>query len=159
MSRLEPVDSKGYTDDMRRAIGAVPGARTYVTGQAAIEHDLDPVFARDLLKGELIAVPIALLILVFTFGTLAFLIPFAFALYFALQGGEYGTTHLLQLRREEAEERAMVAQLRRIVDSLQVAARAIEGDPRVQERVARESFGMIRRGEFLYRIVPPDSAP
>jgi RND superfamily putative drug exporter len=80
VSRLEPADSKGYTDDMRRAIGAVPGARTYVTGQAAIEHDLDPVFARDLLKGELIAVPIALLILVFTFGTLAFLIPFAFAI-------------------------------------------------------------------------------
>jgi RND superfamily putative drug exporter len=79
VSRLEPADSKGYTDDMRDAIGTVPGATTYVTGQAAIEHDLDPVFARDLLKGELIAVPIALLILVFTFGTLAFLIPFAFA--------------------------------------------------------------------------------
>jgi RND superfamily putative drug exporter len=51
----------------------------YVTGQAAIEHDLDPVFADDLTRGELIAVPIALLILVFTFGTLAFLVPFAFA--------------------------------------------------------------------------------
>jgi cell division protein FtsB len=83
----------------------------------------------------------------------------AFALYFALQGGEYGTTHLLQLRREEAEERAMVTRLQGIVDSLQAAARAIEADPRVQERVARESFGMIRRGEFLYRIVPADSAP
>ncbi|HET6623241.1 MAG TPA: MMPL family transporter [Gaiellaceae bacterium] len=80
VSRLEPADSKGYTDDMRRAIGAIPGATTYVTGQAAIEHDLEPVFAGDLLKGELIAVPIALLILVFTFGTLAFLIPFAFAI-------------------------------------------------------------------------------
>ena len=34
---------------------------------------------------------------------------------------------------------------------------AIEHDPRVQERVARESFGMIRNGEFLYKLVPPDS--
>ena len=25
------------------------------------------------------------------------------------------------------------------------------------ERVAREAFGMIRRGELLYRLVPPDS--
>ncbi|HSB55009.1 MAG TPA: septum formation initiator family protein [Gemmatimonadales bacterium] len=83
----------------------------------------------------------------------------AFALYFAVQGGEYGTTHLLQLQREEAEERALVAQLQQIVDSLQSAARAIQQDPRVQERVARESFGMIRKGEFLYRIVPGDSAP
>jgi RND superfamily putative drug exporter len=79
VSNLEPADSKGRTDDMRRALGTIPGVETYVTGQAAIEHDLDPVFGRDLLKGELIAVPIALLILMFTFGTLAFLIPFAFA--------------------------------------------------------------------------------
>ena len=80
VSELEPADSKGRTDDMRRAIGSIDGATVYVTGQAAIEHDLDPVFAEDLLRGELIAVPIALLILVFTFGTLAFLIPFAFAI-------------------------------------------------------------------------------
>ena len=80
VSELEPADSKGRTDDMRRAIGSIDGATVYVTGQAAIEHDLDPVFAEDLLRGELIAVPIALLILVFTFGTLAFLIPFVFAI-------------------------------------------------------------------------------
>jgi uncharacterized membrane protein YdfJ with MMPL/SSD domain len=80
VSELEPADSKGYTDDMRRALGTLPEARLYVTGQAAIEHDLDPVFGDDLVKGELVAIPIALLILVFTFGTLAFLLPFLFAL-------------------------------------------------------------------------------
>jgi cell division protein FtsB len=89
----------------------------------------------------------------------AVLAALAFALYFAMQGGEYGTTHLWQLRREEAEERAQVDLLQRMVDSLQGAARAIQRDPRTQERVARESFGMIRRGEFLFRIVPGDSAP
>ena len=80
VSDLEPADSKGHTDDMREAAGSIPGAEVYITGQAAIEHDLDPVFAKDLLRGELIAVPIALLILVFTFGTLAFLLPFIFCL-------------------------------------------------------------------------------
>ena len=80
VSNLQPADSKGRTDDMREAAGTIPGAEILVTGQAAIEHDLDPVFAEDLAKGELIAVPIALLILVFTFGTLAFLLPFAFTL-------------------------------------------------------------------------------
>jgi cell division protein FtsB len=89
----------------------------------------------------------------------AALAALAFALYFAMQGGEYGTTHLWQLRREEAEEGAQVELLQRMVDSLQGAARAIQRDPRTQERVARESFGMIRRGEFLFRIVPGDSAP
>ncbi len=80
VSGLAPADSKGHTDDMRAAIGEIPGAAVYLTGQAAIERDLDPVFAGDLVRGELIAIPVALLILVFTFGTLAFLLPFAFAL-------------------------------------------------------------------------------
>ncbi|MEX2614180.1 MAG: MMPL family transporter, partial [Gaiellaceae bacterium] len=80
VSNLDPADSKGRTDEMREAAGEIAGARVYVTGQAAIEHDLDPVFADDLARGELIAVPIALLILVFTFGTLAFLLPFAFVI-------------------------------------------------------------------------------
>ena len=80
VSGLEPADAKGYTDDMRAAVGEIPGAELYVSGQAAIEHDLDPVFAEDLKVGEFfIAIPIALLILVFVFGTLAFLLPFVFA--------------------------------------------------------------------------------
>jgi RND superfamily putative drug exporter len=65
---------------MRRAVGTIPGATTYLTGQAAIEHDLDPVFNEDLKVGELyIAIPIATVLLVFVFGTLAFLIPLLFA--------------------------------------------------------------------------------
>ena len=80
-----------------------------------------------------------------------------FLLWFALQGGEYGTTDLFALRRQEADERGQVARLRAVVDSLQRAAQAIEHDPRTQERVARERFGMIRRGELLYRLVPADS--
>jgi putative drug exporter of the RND superfamily len=80
VSELAPADAKGHTDEVREAAGAISGATLYLTGQAAIEHDLDPVFAKDLQKGELIAVPIALLILVFTFGTLSCLLPFAFAL-------------------------------------------------------------------------------
>jgi cell division protein FtsB len=81
-----------------------------------------------------------------------------FGLYFALQGGEYGTLDLLQLRREEAEERANVEQLHRMVDSLSRVATAIEHNPRMQERVAREKFGMLKKGEFLYRLVPSEKA-
>lgn len=76
---------------------------------------------------------------------------------FALLGGEYSTFDLITLTRQAREEALKVAELQRTVDSLAVAARAIERDPRVQERVARESFGMIRQGEFLYRLVGPDS--
>jgi cell division protein FtsB len=80
-----------------------------------------------------------------------------FMIYFGVQGGEYGTTDLLALRRQEASERAQVERLRHVVDSLERDAKAIETDLRVQERVARERFGMIRRGELLYRLVPADS--
>jgi cell division protein FtsB len=88
----------------------------------------------------------------------AVIVGLAFALYFALQGGEYGTLDLLQLRKEEKEEGAKVARLRWLVDSLTKAANAIEQDPRVQERVARERFGMIKKGEFLYRLVPTEKS-
>jgi putative drug exporter of the RND superfamily len=80
VSDLDPADAKGHTAAMRKAIGEIPGAQTYLTGQAATEHDLDPVFEEDLQKGELmIAVPIALILLAWTFATLAFLLPLAFA--------------------------------------------------------------------------------
>ena len=80
VSSLDPADAKGHTDDMREAAGTIPGAELYVTGQAAIEHDLDPVMSNDLKVGELfIAIPIALLILIFVFGSLAFLLPFMLA--------------------------------------------------------------------------------
>ena len=87
----------------------------------------------------------------------AALAALVFALYFGIQGGEYGTTDLFALQRQEAAERAQVLRLRQVVDSLQRDAVAIEHDLRVQERVARERFGMIRRGELLYRLVPADS--
>jgi len=80
-----------------------------------------------------------------------------FAIWFGLQGGEYARTDLLDLQRREDSTRADVTRLRRVVDSLQKEATAIETDVRTQERVARERFGMIRRGELLYRLVPGDS--
>ena len=41
------------------------------------------------------------------------------------------------------------------LDSLERLVRALENDPAAQERAAREQFGMIRKGEILYRLVPP----
>ena len=80
VSQLQPADAKSYTGAMREAAGDIPGATLYVTGQSAIEHDLEPVQNRDLFVGEvLIAIPVALLILVFVFGTLSFLLPFMLA--------------------------------------------------------------------------------
>jgi uncharacterized membrane protein YdfJ with MMPL/SSD domain len=78
---LEGADAKGYTQPMRNAIGSVPGMRTYLTGFPALSHDESPLYSRDLSRGESIAVPIALLVLLFMFGTLGgVIVPLLFAL-------------------------------------------------------------------------------
>jgi uncharacterized membrane protein YdfJ with MMPL/SSD domain len=81
-SALHLAQAKGYTDKVLAAVGHPAGvAKVYVTGAAAIQHDLDPVFNRDLKHGELeIAVPIALLVLLAVFGfSWAVTIPLIFA--------------------------------------------------------------------------------
>jgi cell division protein FtsB len=75
-------------------------------------------------------------------------------LAFAVWGGEYGTADWITIRRQLAEERAKVDVLRVDIDSLATLAHDLETNPAVQERVAREQFGMIRDGEVLYRVVP-----
>ncbi|MGE0354850.1 MAG: septum formation initiator family protein [Gemmatimonadales bacterium] len=78
-------------------------------------------------------------------------------LVFALQAGEFSTWNWLTLRRQVGEERAAIATLRTEIDSLEALTRAVERDPATQERIAREKYGMIRKGEFLYRVVPADT--
>jgi RND superfamily putative drug exporter len=77
---LEEASAKNYTQPMRQAIGRVPGMHTYLTGFPALQHDAAPLYSKDLARGEMIAVPIALLVLLFMFGTLgAVVVPFVFA--------------------------------------------------------------------------------
>ena len=77
-STLDLQHAKGYTTAVRRSLAGEP--RAYVTGQPAIQHDLEPVLSHDLLRGEAIALPIALAVLFAVLGlSLAVLVPFAFA--------------------------------------------------------------------------------
>jgi cell division protein FtsB len=72
----------------------------------------------------------------------------------AFEAGEYSTLDWLKLRRQLGDEQRAVRELELQLDSLQRQAHALETDPVAQERAAREQFGMIRRGETLYRLVP-----
>jgi RND superfamily putative drug exporter len=80
-STLQLSDAKGYADDLLKAIGHPKGTQhAYVTGAAAIQAGLDPIFGSDLAKGEAIVLPIALLVLLAVFGlSWAVTIPFLFA--------------------------------------------------------------------------------
>ena len=76
------------------------GADVFVTGDAAIQHDMGPVLSRDLRVGELyLAVPAALVILLLVFGTASALLPFLFAAATIppALGIAWGVAHVLQL--------------------------------------------------------------
>ena len=72
------------------------------------------------------------------------------AVYFAIQGGEYGTSDLVRQRIEKRRLTATIDSLAREVDSLKKYRKAVETDPKTQERIAREQWGMVRAGEILY---------
>ena len=75
---LDLQHAKGYTSALRSALRGSPAA--LVTGQPAIQHDLEPILSADLHHGEEVALPIALLVLVAVLGlSLVVLIPFLFA--------------------------------------------------------------------------------
>src|SRR5207249_3441598 len=67
---LEYTKASDKTPAIRKAIDHAAGVKTYLSGGPAIDHDTTPISNRDLGKGERIALPIALLVLAFMFGTL-----------------------------------------------------------------------------------------
>ena len=77
---LDLQHAKGRTDDLRRALRRRRARTALVTGQPAIQRDLDPILASDLRRGEALALPFALLVLLAVFGlSRAVAIPFVFA--------------------------------------------------------------------------------
>ena len=75
------------------------------------------------------------------------------ALAFAIEGGEYGTRDLINQKRRRARLQSAIDSAQHVVDSLRRYKRRLETDPVLQERIAREEFGMVRGSkEILYRI-------
>jgi cell division protein FtsB len=90
--------------------------------------------------------------------SLAAAIVIVAGLAFAVEGGEYGTSDLLKQRARERRLRAEIDSLTRVVDSLARYKRRVETDPKLQERIAREEFGLVRGSkELLYRFADPDT--
>ena len=83
----------------------------------------------------------------------------ALVVLWALQGGEYGTSDLFRQRARRAALQAEVDSLERHVDSLRAYKRALQTDAALQERIAREEFGMLRGDrELLFRFAEPGSS-
>ena len=81
------------------------------------------------------------------------------ALVFAIQGGEYGTRDLLEQKARRKTLMRTIDSLSRVVDSLKRYKARVATDPALQERIAREEFGLVRGSkELLYRLAEPDSS-
>lgn len=78
--------------------------------------------------------------------------------FYAVEGGEYGTTDLLALKGQVRRAREDIVRLRNEADSLRRLETALKTDAVLQEKVARELYGMIHPGEILYQVVPRDTA-
>jgi uncharacterized membrane protein YdfJ with MMPL/SSD domain len=79
-TNLELAKAKSYADELRRSLRAAGQPSAFLTGQPALQSDLDPIVRQDLRRAELVAVPIALAILLAVFGlSFAVVVPLLFA--------------------------------------------------------------------------------
>ena len=72
--------------------------------------------------------------------------------YFAVWGGEYSVLDARRAKEELAARRAELTVVTRQIDSLSGRIDALRHDDEALERFARERYGFIRDGEFLYRV-------
>ena len=77
---------------------------------------------------------------------------------FAIQGGEWSTVDLWRQTGRLARVKHDVDSLKHEVDSLKKYKQLLQTDPIMQEKIAREEFGMVKGNkELLYRFTEPDS--
>ena len=77
---------------------------------------------------------------------------------FAVQGGEWGTVDLIRQTSRLARIKHEVDSLNHEVDSLKKYKQLLQTDPIMQEKIAREEFGMVKGNkEMLYRYTEPEA--
>src|SRR3954464_8262900 len=82
-----------------------------------------------------------------------------YGIWFAVQGGQYGTWDLWTQRRQRAQLQRQLDSLQKHVDSLRTYRARLDTDRALQEKLARENVGMVRGDkELLYLITPKDSS-
>ncbi len=83
---------------------------------------------------------------------------FLAAAYYAVFGGQYSIFGLRRAREKARQEQVQLQLLRHQIDSMKALADSVKHDSATLERLARERYGMIRKGETLYRFAQPDDS-
>ncbi|MBI4429014.1 MAG: septum formation initiator family protein [Ignavibacteriales bacterium] len=82
-----------------------------------------------------------------TFLLIAGTFLFSYALF-----GNHGVLTRLRLERQRTEMMEKVRQAEEETKKLQSQIKALEGDKKTIEKIAREKYGMVREGETIYRV-------
>ena len=79
-------------------------------------------------------------------------------IWFAVQGGQFGSWDLWKQWNQKKELRQEIDSLQRRVDSLRRYRARLDTDRALLEKLARENVGMVRGDKELLYIISPDTA-
>ena len=78
-------------------------------------------------------------------------------IWFAVQGGEFGSWDLWKQRQNRKQLQREIDSLQQRVDSLKKYRTRLDTDRALQEKLARENVGMVRGDKELIYLLTPDS--
>ena len=110
---------------------------------------MDSQYYRKILPKSIIPAPIRKLFK--SNWTWVFLFAGTFVVSYTLYNTKGFLQHLhLRKERQEIQDKLAAAQQEQM--QLRAYSKALESDPKVIEKVAREKYGMIREGEIVYKV-------
>ncbi len=80
-----------------------------------------------------------------------FLVLFAVAAVW----GDHGLIHVLRLRAQQTEQEQTAFLLQQRNERLRERIRRLQSDDSYIEQLAREHLGLVKKGEIIYRVMPP----
>jgi cell division protein FtsB len=75
-------------------------------------------------------------------------LPLVLFLFF----GNHGVIQRVKLQHQKTELETKIGQAEEETRNLQAESKALDGDKKAIEKVAREKYGMIRDGETVYKV-------
>ena len=85
---------------------------------------------------------------------LSLILFFGVALLLYVLFNNQGVIERMRLERQKKEMLLKIQRAEQEQKQLQEQSKALEGDKKAVEKVAREKYGMVREGEKVYRVVP-----
>ncbi len=70
--------------------------------------------------------------------------------------GSHGIIQRVRLQNQKADLEVKIQQAEQETKRLQAESKALDGDKKAIEKVAREKYGMVREGEKVYKVRKKD---